>query len=1547
MLRRREIRQSEQYDYDDTDTFNTNNTLYKAIGVGMAIGAGIVAYKSGVLKPVVKELLKATHTFAERSVGDFSSTYGAVRRWANLTVGTAKEAYRNPNRYTTLRNSIFRTNGDAESNPRKILGVIKEVIESGSTDSFKAGKAQKILRDTMEDVRQLNRMITKNKERMARSVKSIDKSELISHMREINEAVEMVARTGKGTIELESEMAKGLYEAHSVSNKKLAQQLKESGYRYLKLGDIFEEVRENGMVVGFRQKEGIERFLNIMTNNEDAAKKSFERKIYDSLTVNGGNIKFVKDGKIMSMFGSKENKGFWKDLVIDSRVMTNGLEGEKMDIINSIVPRESLAMVWDSLKTDFKIPLVGFNPIRTISRFTPRIDAFLSNTPYDNIHFTLSSGSMKNPFITGKANKTVTEWAKESFGKDFDNADFVGIGHKGYIIDNHGRLKLVGDDFNIYDVTHSQKAYHMQYEINAVRQMAGYRTDPEGFDINMAYREYLNKHPEAKDTIWNKFKYKTLFQKLHIGAQEPMFEDEVVAGFDEVTNIDELFNKIIGDKIIYNKKLRPVGQWYKDYEEMTKNIKSTSYLESMGIYSRKYTNPKDGSKIYPREYYYTRKGTGIGDVIKSAKEHGFNSEITRDKMTELIGQYGSGLDKEGNAGAYFTEKTTRGLWQVANILDQGLAHIHLGLAPQDKRNAWSYVGNLMLRRALPVFMLTQIPGMVEWLSEPFFTNVDRKKHKNDPEYDDRPRNITQWAVNHIVRPIDISMHQVMDITGATKFFKRTGQLIPGIDQIEELPGIHALGLGQTTAEREDYIIRGYDPVRKGRYWSSGNTPFTGGKIEYWRPNLYRRINADVKFSGSKYGSRQEYYENTWYPNIVNPFAPIKHFIIDRHHWDNKHYYDRPYLVHSTPGSNIPWIGPIVDAVGRPFQGKMHKEYWNKGRPIENPNDEEPSNALKYGISKNPNTITIKTNPILELMSRTKRRRALEAINNEFIAKLNTDTITEMSSRSHSDRKRIQEMIDNAAYQAKQVISNSISRDSSNKRMQYRDIITYDTPEISKPNEHVEGDYVTAKMKEQIDSIKNTNPFRSSILPERDYDRYGTPLEIYTTPSGKMKIVDVPDDMNLYKVNKELKHLSINNIHGTNQRVDINDYSYPGMPVGNDDKKIDNYFKYAIGDTYEQFGDVFGLRGFIVRQFVTGKANQRGAVIESSGYSYSSANDFWNMNLGGYGGELSEIGRRFIPQKNKHIEYINPIRNTQPNWMPGRNYFIDFLHGDPFVKVPNGEERIAGEGYERLNNINLSLGVDISQVGKSREELVKHFLHQDEYKSYDEMQAEKALKGKSQYLNEYEEKGVEYRKYERKKKKHEREIGDAYKFPLHPVRIMDNINALVHGYGTGNDEAISTGGKIVDRRNNITGKFDATVVDMKSPTGESNVIIRPLSHEDFQDVKRSMGVRPLDYSQINYQMWATSNGMNRGYVRYFDAETDEMYERRVKFNKAMLNRDMEAIANARADIQYALANHEIGRGDLYPILDRFRILADVAPYSQEFKDIRTTGSQRNT
>lgn len=108
-----------------------------------------------------------------------------------------------------------------------------------------------------------------------------------------------------------------------------------------------------------------------------------------------------------------------------------------------------------------------------------------------------------------------------------------------------------------------------------------------------------------------------------------------------------------------------------------------------------------------------------------------------------------------------------------------------------------------------------------------------------------------------------------------------------------------------------------------------------------------------------------------------------------------------------------------------------------------------------------------------------------------------------------------------------------------------------------------------------------------------------------------------------------------------------------------------------------------------------------AVLQSASKAYGTSRAFWDLNLGGLGDvplpsqdavgniEFSEIVRRFIPKERSGVDYLNPIQNLmgqQYSWLPGPEYYNDFTRGDPFTKVQEGELRLPGVGYERFNQL---------------------------------------------------------------------------------------------------------------------------------------------------------------------------------------------------------------------------------------------------------------------
>lgn len=87
-------------------------------------------------------------------------------------------------------------------------------------------------------------------------------------------------------------------------------------------------------------------------------------------------------------------------------------------------------------------------------------------------------------------------------------------------------------------------------------------------------------------------------------------------------------------------------------------------------------------------------------------------------------------------------------------------------------------------------------------------------------------------------------------------------------------------------------------------------------------------------------------------------------------------------------------------------------------------------------------------------------------------------------------------------------------------------------------------------------------------------------------------------------------------------------------------------------------------------------------MQTAGEIASVKRAYWDLSLGDPFG-TTEAYRRLNPRKNRG-QYWNPLRNQMPSWLPGEEYFIDFQTGDPYAKIPRGEYRLPGAGYEALH-----------------------------------------------------------------------------------------------------------------------------------------------------------------------------------------------------------------------------------------------------------------------
>jgi hypothetical protein len=89
-----------------------------------------------------------------------------------------------------------------------------------------------------------------------------------------------------------------------------------------------------------------------------------------------------------------------------------------------------------------------------------------------------------------------------------------------------------------------------------------------------------------------------------------------------------------------------------------------------------------------------------------------------------------------------------------------------------------------------------------------------------PDENGNRDNITKKLARGI-GTMDLGYHKIKDTLGLTDIAKSVASVMPGIDQVGDLPGLNLLKLDKTYEDRVNDFNSGMEPVRKGRYWDLG------------------------------------------------------------------------------------------------------------------------------------------------------------------------------------------------------------------------------------------------------------------------------------------------------------------------------------------------------------------------------------------------------------------------------------------------------------------------------------------------------------------------------------------------------------------------------------------------------------------------------------------------------------------------------------------------------------------------------------------------------
>ena len=537
-----------------------------------------------------------------------------------------------------------------------------------------------------------------------------------------------------------------------------------------------------------------------------------------------------------------------------------------------------------------------------------------------------------------------------------------------------------------------------------------------------------------------------------------------------------------------------------------------------------------------------------------------------DSASEVFGQIFAGRKDPGKV----TTATLPGYY-LAERLDNAVAQVGLGLSQKNRGSMQSILANQFGRRIVLPYVAYQQAVWLDGVFGDFASDKAAETYANMHE-----------DVGHI-----------KEFAGLNDIGRQWSRVFSGSDQITETPLARAFNfatLGLLDHKSGDEIREFYESgevaVRKGRFWGIGSsTPYTGGKVNRYVPNWYRRAKSDYQFTDTQYGSESEYWANNWMPTLTNPLAPVRHFFLDPYHYEKKHEEDRPYPISGgfAEFEQIPLVGSALNnTVGRVLK----------------PNREHPD--LKKA-----------------------HRAYIEEINNNIKAQY----------EAASEGGYLQGMPAGGTNTVQGV-------DGGPGGIDELAILG------------VTGAGNGSAVGGGAGSIGASGDARQQLAAINSY---------YNEIGGP----------SLGATGKNVRSLTaLEDLRDPDVLADLADIGTMSSMSG------------TLRDSVYSAGEMGGIYGFLGKTVGGFDESGRGMTLEQSTRMSSYARAWWDLELGGMGGQISEIGRRYVP-RDPNKNYWNPIKNTMPEWLPGSEYFTDFKHGDPYVKVPNGEMRLPGDAYEKL------------------------------------------------------------------------------------------------------------------------------------------------------------------------------------------------------------------------------------------------------------------------
>jgi hypothetical protein len=788
-------------------------------------------------------------------------------------------------------------------------------------------------------------------------------------------------------------------------------------------------------------------------------------------------------------------------------------------------------------------------------------------------------------------------------------------------------------------------------------------------------------------------------------------------------------------------------------------------LQTAALIAQRAVSPREMLTAYNRA---RRDGADFGLAIGHAVKH---SRFTRQFSAFFTGRQ-SDVTNATLAMEYFPRRL-EGLFRSAG----------LGLPKQDLLSGGSIFGNLLLKRILPAVLGVEAYRYADYQGERLVGAGPSDAYANVRARAGQAR---------------------------AKWF---GERIPLLGRRELFPGLERVLPTRSVEEEREHQERGFEPIRKGRFWSIGSrTEFWGEKIDYFAPSAVRTARSNWQGAANADLNTRDYWAHSLIPLPENRFLGPLGKLIDPYWWERKHAKDRPYVATGELFDPQTVHGPLFNAtLGQLLKPQriLHPEYLPKS------------------------------------LGGTASQEEMRRINR--ILKTGADLgglggVVGGSGRGGGGA---------------QVFSPGLLGGGGGGA---RGSLAEITPggqlrPMALPSDLTPGEFSTLG----ISSRQQTG--HGARLSRREMERINR-----LTRAGAGGLTP-------------LRPAS-----AARMALDTN-------PFRDEDLDLVDFQSGAIAGA-RNLQDVLGLYGYFAETLHP--TEHKGLVVATPQRAYGFARRFWDLHIGGLGGDLSEVGRRFLTRPER-FETWNPVPNQMPSWLPGGEYMVDFRHGDPYVKIPRGELRLPGDAYERLSPELKLMQMRASSLGKSVPEMMQQMLHLDTP------------------LSAYGEEVTG--------------LGDKIH---HAIQMTWKKMGVLAAAET----------EIYDPELGISGHFDAV---LRTQAGLQVAEIKSVGAKRFAAAART----PLaeHVSQLNFYLHETN--IRSGRLIYVNRDNPEQIRiHNVRYDEGEFRRTTQKVIEARANLNQMVQSGLISRGDLYDPVTRFEILSDVASYSDQYAQLREYLTEQN-